>query len=386
MLVTYVSPTRAHHYPYAKALARAGHLQRFVSGFSRFSPRAPLPELGDKLLRVDHLQNLYLASLRMGMPSVISEELTYLSKIQLDLNAKKDALRSDAFLFYSGAGLSTLRALKSTPTVAIVEVVNAHLLFQEQILREEHERLRLPLKGFHSREMARRLLEYEEADGIICPSTFSRQSYLDRGIEPSRVRIVPYGVEAVSSREPSDRPDDVFRVLYVGQINIRKGLRYLFQAFEKFRHPKKELWIVGPKTEQSGIDDLTPPEGTRFLGILKGEDLSRAYRDCHVFVLPTLEDGFGLVLGEALAHGLPVISTVNSGVADLFVDGSMGYYVPIRSPEAIAEKLQLWADDPNLLATMSARAVARDNGLRSWESTGQTLMEMLKDFTRMPKL
>lgn len=386
MLVTYVAPNRAHHYTYASALARAGHLQRFVSGFSRFSPRAPMPELGEGLLRADHLQNFYLASLRLGMPHAISGELAYLSKIWLDACSKKDALRSDVFLFYSGAGLGTLRALKTTKTVGIVEAVNSHVLVQERMLREEHERLRLPFRRFHPREVARRVEEYGQADGIICPSTFVRQTFVDEGMEANRVRTVPFGVTVSSVTGPSLRPEGVFRVLFVGQINIRKGLRYLFEAFKKFRHPNKELWIIGPKADPTGIEDVRPPEETRFLGVLKGDDLDRAYRSCHVFVLPTIEEGMALVIGEALSHGLPVIATVNSGAADLFSDGAAGFLVPIRSPEAIAEKLQLLADNPDRLKELSAAAVTRDKGLPSWETAGENLMETLKDFTRMPKI
>ncbi|HXC61710.1 MAG TPA: glycosyltransferase family 4 protein, partial [Nitrospiria bacterium] len=257
---------------------------------------------------------------------------------------------------------------------------------QKEILREEHERLGLPLKGFHAREVARRVQEIELADGIICPSTFVRQSFIDRGTPPDRVRTVPFGIQVSSGMEPGERPPDVFRVLFVGQINLRKGLRYLFEAFRQFKHPNKELWIVGPRTEQSGIEDMTPPENTRFLGVLKGEDLARVYRTCHVFVLPTLEEGLALVIGEALSYGLPVIATVNSGGADLFSDGSTGFLVPVRSPEAIADKLQLLADNPDLLAELSARAVTRDKGIRSWENTCEILVKTLEDFIRMPKL
>jgi glycosyltransferase involved in cell wall biosynthesis len=181
-------------------------------------------------------------------------------------------------------------------------------------------------------------------------------------------------------------PDDTFRVLFVGQINIRKGLRYLFEAFAKFQHPKKELWIVGPRTEQTGIEDISPPVETKFLGVLKGEELDEVYRRCQVFVLPTIEEGLALVMGEALAHGLPVIATHNSGGGDLFKDGSSGFLVPVRSPSAIVDKLQLLADDPGLLAEMSSRAVARDNGIRNWESAARLFVETLQDFTRMPKL
>ena len=385
MLVTYVAPNRSWHYIYARFLARAGHLQRFVCGFPRFSPRAPLPELGGRLLRADQVQIFYLASLRLGFPPAVSEELTYLNKRWLDRCATRDALRSDAFLFYSGAGLDTLKALEPTRTVGVMEAVNSHVLVQERILREEHERLRLPLRGFHRREVARRVRECEVADGIICPSTFARQSFLEQGIEPARVRTVPFGVEFVPEGGPVERPAGVFRVLFVGQINIRKGLRYLFEAFKKFQHPKKELWIVGPGTGQTGIEDMTAPAETKFLGVLKGDDLARAYRSCHVFVLPTIEEGLALVIGEALAHGLPVIATENSGAADLFSDGSIGFHVPIRSPEAIAGKLQFLADNRDRLEEMSSRAGRPGQGLRTWEMAGQNLVETVRDFVEMPK-
>jgi len=383
MLVTYVAPNRAHHYIYARLLAQGGQLQRFVSGFSRFSPRAPMPDLGDKLLRADHVQNFYLASLRLRWPSVMKEELTYQSKKWLDLWARKDALRSDAFLFYSGSGLQTLKALKSTRAIGVVEAVNSHVLVQERILREEHDRLDLPLKGFHRREVDRRVREYELADGIICPSQFSRQSFIEQGMDPARVRTVPFGVDVVPFREKAPRSDGSFRVLFVGQINVRKGLRYLFEAFKKFQHPKKELWIVGPRTDQTGIADVSPPEETRFLGTLKGDDLSRAYRSCDVFVLPTIEEGLALVIGEALSHGLPVIATENSGASDLFTDGSTGYIVPIRSPEAITAKLQFLADNRDMLRVLSERTL--DHGLRTWEATGHKLIETLREILEMPK-
>ena len=89
---------------------------------------------------------------------------------------------------------------------------------------------------------------------------------------------------------------------------------------------------------------------------------------------------------RALSYGLPVIATVNSGGADILSEGSTGFLVPVRSPDAIADKLQLLADSPDLLAEISSRAVMRDNGRRSWENTCQIFIETLEDFRQMPKL
>ena len=379
MLVTYTAPNRAHHYGYARALHKAGCLRAFVSGFSRFSPRAPMPELGDKLIRADHLQNMYLASMRLHLPECISADLAYRSKVWLDWKSERPARESDVFLFYSGAGFRTARRLKGTRTLRIVEAVNSHVLTQQRIMREEYARLGLRMAEFHSREVARRVAEIESADAILCPSEFVRDSFIEHGIEKERILKVPYGFEPQKAMRTSESQKPEFRVLYVGQISVRKGLRYLFQAFEALRHPRKELCIVGPRASVTGIDDISPPAGTRFLGVLKGEALSNAYQSSTVFVLPSIEEGLGLVAGEAMSFGLPVVTTVNTGTSDLFTQGIEGFQVPVRDPAAITEKLQMLADSPEMLARMSAASAERIRSISSLEETGRKLVEVLRN-------
>lgn len=374
--VTYNSPNRSHHYRYASALARAGILRAFVNGFSRLSPRAALP--GVPMVRADHVQNLYLAALRFRAPARVSETLAYISKLWLDRRSLGSARHSDLFLFYNGAGLRTMRRLRDSRTVCVVEAVNSHVLVQKRIMDEENRRLGLPLTGFPPREVARRVREVEEADAVICPSHFVKDSFVSEGFPPDRVHVVPYGIPPPEPMETSPRPDGTFRVLYVGQISPRKGLRYLLDAFTRLRHPKKELVLVGPRSEPSGLEGAPVPEGVRFSGVLKGADLAHAYRDSSVLVLPTLEEGLALVLGESLAHGTPVIATVNSGGADLFTDGVEGFLVPIRDPEALAQRMQQLADDPALRAQMSCAALARLQKLGGWDRTEQLLVETLK--------
>jgi starch synthase len=380
MQVTYNSPNRSHHYRYASALARAGCLRAFVSGFPRFSPRAALPDV--PVVRADHLQNLYLAALRFRAPARLSEALADGAKLWLDRRSLAPARSSDLFLFYSGAGLSTMRRLRGSPTVCVLEAVNSHVLVQKRIMDEENRRLGVPLTGFPAREVARRAQEVEETDAVVCPSHFVKDSFVSEGFPADRVHVVPYGIpppEPVEAHTPA-RPatDGTFRVLYVGQLSPRKGVRYLLDAFTRVRHPKKELVIVGPRSTPSGLEGAAIPDGTRFTGVLKGAELARAYREADVFVLPTLEEGLALVLGEALAHGTPVIATVNSGGSDLFTDGVEGFLVPIRDPEALAEKMQLMADDPARRERMSQAALARLQTLGGWDRTERLLVETLQ--------
>ena len=379
MQVTYTAPNRAHHYAYARALAEAGCLRAFVCGFSRFSPRAALPEVADRLIRADHLQNVYLASMRLHAPEWISNELAYRSKIWMDWKSERPARESDIFLFYNGTGLRTSNRLKGTRTLRIVEAVNSHVLVQQRIMREEYARLGLRMREFHQRDVARRVAEIETADAILCPSEFVRDSYIEQGIPKERILKVPYGFAPQTAVPPATSRGTGFRVLYVGQIGVRKGLRYLFQAFEALKHPRKELVIVGPTTAVTGIEDIQPPAGTAFLGVLKGEALAAAYQSATVFVLPSIEEGLGLVSGEALSFGLPVVATVNTGATDLFDDGVEGFHVPIRDPAAIAEKLQMLADDPELLARMSAAALERTQSISNWDQTARKLVDKLQE-------
>lgn len=377
MKVTYNSPNRSHHYRYAAALARAGGLHTFVSGFSRFSPHAALP--GVPVVRADHVQNLYLAALRLHAPSRVSEELAYRSKLWLDRASTAPARESDLFLCYSGAGLRTFEQLRGSRTLAVVEAVNGHVLAQQRIMREETERLGLPLTGFPPREVARRVREYEMADAVLCPSGFVKETFVTEGVPADRVHVVPYGIPQPETDAPArSSTDDTFRVLYVGQITPRKGVRYLLEAFALLRHPKKELVVVGPRSNPSGLEGVPVPGHVRFAGVLKGEALARAYREAGVFVLPTLEEGLALVLGEALAHGTPVITTVNSGGADLFQDGEEGFLTPIRDPAALAARMQQLADDPKLRERLSHAALARGRALGGWDATERRLVETLR--------
>ena len=377
MKVTYNSPNRSHHYRYAAALARAGLLRTFVSGFSRFSSRAALP--GVPVVRADEVQNLYLAALRLHAPAGVCESLAHAGKWWLDRCSTSPALESDLFLCYSGAGLHTLERLRGTKTVGAVEAVNCHVRVQERIMREELGRLGLPVTGFPKGEVGRRLREYDLADAILCPSHFVRESFVNEGFPAERVHVVPYGIPKPEGFTPGPAAEDgAFQVLYVGQLAPRKGVRYLVEAFALLRHPKKELLIVGPRSTPSGLEGVSLPDNVRFAGVLKGEDLARAYAGAAVLVLPTLEEGLALVLGEALAQGTPVIATVNSGGADLFRDGEEGFLVPVRDPAALADRMQRLADDPALREGLSRAARARMRELGGWERTDARLVDAVR--------
>jgi starch synthase len=381
MKVIYTAPNRAHHYQYALALHNAGNLYKFVSGFSRWSPRAAFPEIGDELVRVDILQNVYLASLKFKLPVPVSNHLAYLAKVEQDRACSKLVKNSDIFLFYNGSGLSTCKKAQKQGKIAIVEAVNSHVRYQESLLKQEYDALKLPWIGYHQKEIKRRVAEYEQADYIMLPSVFVKRRFRELGFPEEKLLYVPYGFNAfshsVTQKETNTGKD--FIILYVGTISVRKGLRYLIEAFKQFNHPHKKLVIVGPKASPSGIDDISIPDNVTFTGVLKGNDLEAVYKSASVFCLPSIEDGFGLVLGESLSYGVPVIATENTGANDIITDGQEGFIVPIRNSRSIAHRLQQLADDPALHERMSQFAIQKGTNLKGWDETARILNTSLTD-------
>jgi len=363
MNVLYCAPVRSTHYGYAQELFHTGMLQSFVSGVSRFAPHGGLPEIGGKLVRADLLQNVYLAGLKARFPKAITNELAHLSKIHIDRVCRSLADQTDLFLHYSGCGLETARRVRGAGGISIVEAVNSHVLYQEQIMREEYHRLGLRWRPFHGRETKRRLLEYEEADRILVPSEFVRKSFVAQGFHQDKIIKVPYPIRSVvggADRFPRDRkPDDVFRILFVGSVSLRKGVRYLIEAFGKWNHPRKELWIVGPMIHPNGLEGLSIPEGVSFRGVLKGPELQNTYHNASVFCLPTLEEGLALVLGEALGNALPIFTTDHSGAEDLMTHGKEGVITGIRDSQALCSAFERSVSDHDWFAMLQENARIR---------------------------
>jgi glycosyltransferase involved in cell wall biosynthesis len=389
MNVVYCAPVRSTHYGYALELFQAGILQAFVSGVSRFAPNGALPEIGDKLFRADLLQNAYLAALRTSMPKAMSDELAHVSKIFIDWACRRFTSKTDLFLYYNGCGLETARRVRQEGGITMVEAVNSHVLFQEQIMMEEHQRLALQWRPFHRRETGRRLLEYEEADRILVPSEFVRKSFVTQGVNEAKILKVPYPIRSVvgatGSLQHHGKNDDVFRILFVGSISLRKGVRYLIEAFGRLRHPRKELWIVGPMLNPSGLEGVVIPDGVSFLGVLKRQDLQKAYESASLFCLPSLEEGLALVLGEALGNGLPIVTTDHSGAEDLMTHDREGVITGIRDPGALCSAFERAIQDPDWFGLIRENARLRSIELQSApQSSG--IVEKLSTLIQNPSI
>ena len=224
-------------------------------------------------------------------------------------------------------------------------------------------------------KLARKEQELALSDLVIVASTFARESLL-RGVELKQpVKVIPYGAPPVRRRDGSPSPGARLRVLFVGALSQAKGLSYLLEAVSRLeRHV--EFTLIGRR-----VSPIIPrPEVLsryRWLPSRPHAEVLEEMSRHDVLVFPSLHEGFGLVIAEAMSQGLVVITTPNTAGPDLITDGVDGFIVPIRSAEAIEEKLDFLRSDAKVLAGMK-EAAQQKAGARLWATYRQQLASVAR--------
>jgi glycosyltransferase involved in cell wall biosynthesis len=233
------------------------------------------------------------------------------------------------FLSARAAGCERLELV--SPTSHINRVWRRH-----QSAYREHP---IERTWLNARQRRKALLEYEAADTILVASDYIRDSFLEEGFPEER--LSPFKL-SVSPRfqPPLDPPEDgVFRVVYVGTLTVHKGIPLLLDAFSRFTPHNVELTLVGGWPTRSMRRFLAGvcARDAR-IRIAPGDPLPHLER-ADLYIHPSYEDGWGYAAAEALACGIPVVATEDTGAKELIVDGVNGLVIPTGSADAITESL-----------------------------------------------
>ncbi len=372
------SLTRFHMFDLARELHRLGQRVTVFSGYPSFKvdpDLRPLARTRPWLLLASRLR-------AMVPPRPRENRWNRLAFRDFGRWMRRQVARGglDVLDALDGTGLEAGRWMRDHGRTWICNRGSAHVATQKELLAEEFARWgeRLPPESFDPAAMARCEAEYREADAVVVPSGFARRSFLDRGFDPDRVHVCPYGVD-LSLFRPVPKEDRRFRVLFVGAQSIQKGIGYLFEAVRPLvRAGQVELWLVGTAS----------PDARRILE--RNADLFTAhgpqprarlywyYSQASVLVLPSIQEGLALVQAQAMACGTPVVASTNTGAEDLFTSGVEGFIVPVRDPAAIRDRIQWMLDNPADRSRMAEAALARVSRLGGWSDYGRRCLEVYR--------
>ena len=359
------------HYQLAAALAEAGLLQRLITDFywsgegwlARGLERAAGHRVA-RTLRGRHESLVPAANVKLcWLTGVVSQALSRVSMLpfswrqravrQADHDLGRVAGRvasrtNSALVSYSYYGHSAFSHCRSAGPKILFQL-HPHPNSVRRILRAEWTRfpecesslrkeweLSLPAEDYR-----RLVAETQMADYWIAASTFTRQTLVENGIPSERILVAPYGVDCDQFRPAaSGHPDrqGPLRLLFVGTINQRKGIKYLLDAVRMLDPGDVELTVCGRV-----VDDLPLfrdcPANIRVRPSVSAGELLNAYQSADLFVFPSLAEGFAHVLLESLACGLPIVSTERTAAPDLIRHGEQGFLVSAGSATAIAQQI-----------------------------------------------
>jgi glycosyltransferase involved in cell wall biosynthesis len=230
-------------------------------------------------------------------------------------------------------------------------------------------------------KLARKTRELDLAELVICPSAFVLDSLPENARAAKPCVVAPFGSPSLDQLEPVERKPSrgPLRILFAGALTQRKGLADLFAAMKLIDSKEIELVVMGSLLrplswyrEQFPRFIYEPPRPHR--------DVLRLMQTCDLLVLPSIVEGRALVQQEAMACGLPLIVTKNAGGDDLITEGETGFLVPIRAPEAIAEKINWCATNRASISGM-AIAAQRRAGELTWNNYGEKVLAAIRSLT-----
>lgn len=359
--------------PWSRSIRR--RLGRLWPGLESRMARRKITAIPEEYLRADWTwAGLGLLAGRLGLNESGLDWIWDKSECSFDRKCAR-LIRRSAFDVFCGVEYGCLEAISAAQQAGkktMVAFLSPHHRTLEEWVFAEYERFPELLTPYVQRlrrllqvRTARKDQEARSADCIHVASEFTARSLVSAGLPREKMTVIPLGCNppAVSpaggaNESLSGAPPAPVRFMYAGHVSVGKGAHYLLQSWKTLAPARAaELHFYGrlqlPKRCFDGVGDNV------FLhGAVSQEELNAAYRRSSVLVFPTLCDGFGLVVGEAFAQGLPVLTTSHAGAAELIDEGRNGFVIPPRSVDALVERMDWCLRHPAALLEMRRHALA----------------------------
>ena len=379
--VTLVVPGKFHAFYLAKGLQKRKVLKSIITSYPRF------------LVIKDNIEKKFIKSiftkeiierifLKLNLNKLLTKFYFYINLMFEYISSLKIHYKEiDIIVCWSGiAERSFIKAKnKNKKIIKILERGSSHISYQNKILLEEYKRLGIKRNSIDQKIINKEIREYNLADYIFVPSLFSKNTFIENGIDEKKLIKVPYGVD-LEEFFKLDYKIKNFTIISTGQISIRKGSIYLLKAFQELNLKNSKLVMVG--NIESGfkkhIEKYLLNPNIIFKSHVKQKNLNELYNKSSLFVSSSLEEGLAMVQVQAMACGLPIICTTNSGGAEIVDEGINGFVCPIRNINYLKNKIKYFYDNRDQLRIFGENSLKKAIKKLSWDKYSENVFTEYK--------
>lgn len=302
----------------------------------------------------------------------------------------------DAVISYDNNSMTLFSDLKrmSPETIRILDVSAANRIYMKEIYKsvlqlspDFADKLKEECPIIESEKVCERVQkEIELSQYFLVGSSFVKKSLEYSGVKSEQIYICPYGVDtskfyrkALKIRTESEP----IRFVFVGGTKQLKGLSYMLQAFQKVDHTKATFTIIGADNLYEKLKGKYAKD-VNFAGMILHDKMPEVLQDYDVMVFPSLGEGFSLSMVEAMACGLPVISSTNTGANDFIENSKNGFIVPIQDADAIADKMQWFMNHREEIPRMGKNAIKTASAL-TWDNYHKKVAAAIREIVEHEK-
>lgn len=377
MNVTIIVGGRFHSFNLAEQLSTKNFLEKLITSYPKYYIKKNF-KIENKLISSFPSKEILFRSLKKIDFIDQNFDIDLFTSNLFDTKASKnlDLKNTDILVGWSSFSLKSFELANRYSCKKVLERGSSHIEYQKTLLEEEYDLVGLKQNLPSIKIVDKEKKEYDLSDFICVSSNFSKNSFLEKGFNENKIIKIPYGVDLKNFFFSSEIVNDnQFNIICVGTISVRKGVIYLIKAFNELNLKNCKLTLIGEV--EKGFEQILKPLLSEKINIIKpvSQNLLRTfYNQASVFITCSIEDGFGMVLLQAMACGLPVIATKNTGGSEIINDGEDGYIIPIRNKEKLKEKILFLYENKDYLSSMGKKAEQKAQNFFSWEDYGEKII------------
>lgn len=305
---------------------------------------------------IDYVQALTIRTLK--------KDFQYEKATIFDRLVSKKIKPCDIFVAWSSFGVESLKKAESLGAITIIERGSAHIKEQDRLLKEVYERENIKYSvqngAVPKKVICRELEEYDLANYIFVPSKFAFDSFVKYGIPKGKLRIVPYGINLKQNinMEVKEFNNEELKIIFVGELSLQKGISTLLNVIESIKGKMKINVIIAGWVNDYIKDRLRKNSDVVVVrGVLSKSELEKEYEKAHILILPSIQEGFGRVILEAMSYGVAIIASRNTGAPDIIKNEYNGFLFDVYDEKSIENYINLLYNDRELLEKVCYRSM-----------------------------